>query len=163
MALRDASEGQIVQASAYALGVLLRRVCGCTAETPQRFTEWYDANARSERQGPRASAWRSLPPEDRRPFETWASLSDETRRAAKPYLVLSAEARGGVAAREPERSPIFVSTIRYAEWLRRWSRQLLAYIAKLRESLLSVDPQVSNKVPSLDCKFRINRWTRQRP
>ena len=36
-ALRDAAEGQVVQASAYALGVLLRRVCDCSAETPTRY------------------------------------------------------------------------------------------------------------------------------
>jgi len=124
----------VVQAAAYALGVLLRRVCSCTADTPQRYQEWYDSNARSERQGPRQSTWRQLPEEQRHAFEVWGSLSEGTRRAAKPYLLLSAEARASRAGRNLEPSPIFVPGIRYSEWLTRWSKQLLGHVAKLRDS-----------------------------
>jgi hypothetical protein len=113
---------------------MLRRVCGCTADTPQRYQDWYDANARGERQAPRASSWRLLSEEDRGAFEAWGALSEGTRRAARPYLLLSAEARGSRSARAPDSSPVWAGGMRYSEWLYRWAKQLIGHVSRLRDS-----------------------------
>ena len=131
-ALQGAGEGAEVQATAYALMVLLQRVCNCSASTPGHVRAWKHHRDVLKRGSGDDSEWRKLRSEDKEGVRLWAGLTQKTQEAVKPYLTLSAELPPEAGPAEPEPSPIFRVGLSYSGWLTRWCHQLLQHVSKAR-------------------------------
>ena len=148
-ALRDASEGQVVQSAAYALTMLLQRVCKCNAETPTLLrvrAEMIAEHTGGGSSGGHAAACRIIDDEQRKALELWGGLSEAAQRTVHPYLTLHAtlshERRrvsdvcsDGVPLDKATAAMacVFIPGIRYSDWLIGWARQLQHQLARLRE------------------------------
>ena len=128
--LQGAGEGPAVQATAYALMMLLQDVCHCSEATPALLPTWW-AHRKVLQSGGQGDdrAWKALSNEQKTAVKLWAGLAEPTRHAVKPYLRLSAELGAGEAAgaTEPEPSPVFRPGCSYSGWLTRWGQQLLQH------------------------------------
>ena len=93
--LQGAGDGKAVQATAYALMVLLQRVCHCNRATPADMPIWRSYRDRLKAgENPEQLAnteFRRLSRERRSAITLWSGLQEATRNAVRPYLTLSAE------------------------------------------------------------------------
>ena len=140
-ALQGAGEGAEVQATAYALMVLLQRVCNCSASTPGHVRAWKHHRDVLKRGSGDDSEWRKLRSEDKEGVRLWAGLTQKTQEAVKPYLTLSAELPPEAGPAEPEPSPIFRVGLSYSGWLPRWCHQLLQHVEGARGRPLPAPPR----------------------
>ena len=127
--LQGAGEGPAVQATAYALMMLLQDVCHCDEGTPALLPTWWAHRKVLQSGQGDDRAWKALSTEQKTALKLWAGLAEPTRHAVKPYLRLSAELGAGEAAgaTEPEPSPVFRPGCSYSGWLTRWVQQLLQH------------------------------------
>ena len=87
--LQGAGEGPAVQATAYALMMLLQDVCHCGEATPALLPTWWAHRKVLQSGQGDDRAWKALSTEQKTALKLWAGLAEPTRHAVKPCLRLS--------------------------------------------------------------------------
>ena len=131
-----------MQATAYALMILLQEVCHCNEATPALLPAWWAHRKVLQGSGQGGDCtWKALSHEQKTAVKLWAGLAEPTRHAVRPYLRLSAELPSDAGTTEPEPSPVFRPGCSYSGWLTRWGQQLLQHAARLRSDGRVVRPE----------------------